>query len=449
MKPPARSLSVAEGPPIVGKRIKEGLVSQIASKFQRQESGADSAPAPRRPERISLDLPSPTSPQRFSSESRKDEDRARVVARRAVTRTESHHTRFNNARALFEKLGSAEELDSPTCPAAAAAVAAVGPLSTASASGRAASVGRPSSRSSDEGGAQQKHARAAAAAATAAATSSTSTSSTSAYYRSRSSSPFSGGNRSTSVPAERPSRTSLTNGHTADGAAGDHAAAASSVNNGTSETMGIVKTRRLSFQQKQQQQQQAASSSGSSPTPNGLPPAHESKSTTVERGRQQRNWFPTGSTRQQESVESARRTSVKNDSTPNLVSSPKVAAAAATSSSPDSSPVPPSNLDLPGDRRPLASATSDSIEEYIKNWKKDSPDEATKEAPGSSSCTSSSQEKSSQPATPTSSRPPFTADSLASGSRVSSFRSKFEGKEFIFPFNLRLPPSERLFFFFF
>ena len=36
-------------------------------------------------------------------------------------------------------------------------------------------------------------------------------------------------------------------------------------------------------------------------------------------------------------------------------------------------PTPPANLNLPGDRRPLSALTSnspDSIEDYIRNWKK-------------------------------------------------------------------------------
>ena len=56
------------------------------------------------------------------------------------------------------------------------------------------------------------------------------------------------------------------------------------------------------------------------------------------------------------SVESSRRESVKNDSVPQTVSA---------------------NLEgLPGDRRPLLGArnSSDSIEDYIRNWKK-SPNE--------------------------------------------------------------------------
>ena len=55
-------------------------------------------------------------------------------------------------------------------------------------------------------------------------------------------------------------------------------------------------------------------------------------------------------------VESSRRESVKNDSVPQTVSA---------------------NLEgLPGDRRPLLGArnSSDSIEDYIRNWKK-SPNE--------------------------------------------------------------------------
>lgn len=315
-QPPPRSLSIA-----TPKSLKEGLVSQMASKFQTSSS-MESATKPRRPERISLDSPSPvTSPQRrFSSvdSSRKnDEDRFR----KPVTRTESHHTRFNNARALFEKLGSAEELDEPkTCPNTTTTPATATRGRTSPTSARAASVGR----SEDNNGHREQKL----------------STSSAAYFRSRSSSPFSGGGtRSASVQGERPSRTSksesLSNGDQ-NGEANGHV-----VNGGVKEPMGLVKSRRLSFQQKQQE----AAEVTTSPSLNG-----------IRSGGGARNWFPTpASAKKDESIESARRTSVKNDSTPNLLSSAKSTASEA---------IP----DQPGDRRPL-NASTDSIEEYMKNWK--------------------------------------------------------------------------------
>ena len=61
---------------------------------------------------------------------------------------------------------------------------------------------------------------------------------------------------------------------------------------------------------------------------------------------------------------------MKNDNTPSVISggggSPK-------SLPPDATPTPPSSLNIPRDRRPLSargSNNSDSIEDYLKNWKK-------------------------------------------------------------------------------
>ena len=81
----------------------------------------------------------------------------------------------------------------------------------------------------------------------------------------------------------------------------------------------------------------------------------------------QRNWFPNFEkssndvakvTETPTSVESSRRESVKNDSVPQTVS--------------NLIPEPQSqSLTQPGDRRPLLGArnSSDSIEDYIRNWK--------------------------------------------------------------------------------
>ena len=87
----------------------------------------------------------------------------------------------------------------------------------------------------------------------------------------------------------------------------------------------------------------------------------------------QRNWFPNFEkssndaakvTETPTSVESSRRQSVKNDSVPqtvsNLIPEPQSQSQSLTQS-----------LTQPGDRRPLLGArnSSDSIEDYIRNWK--------------------------------------------------------------------------------
>ena len=77
------------------KPIKEGLVSQIASKFQNNETVVlrkkSSVTEP-----VSLKEPLKTPKTSVAS----------------VSRTESHQARFNSARAMFEKMGSADDLDS-------------------------------------------------------------------------------------------------------------------------------------------------------------------------------------------------------------------------------------------------------------------------------------------------------------------------------------------------
>ena len=86
------------------KPIKEGLVSQIASKFQQTNN---------------KDIPT-TNPVivRKKSDSilaykASSSDVLPAVKKTSlVSRTESHQTRFNNARAMFEKMGSTDDLDS-------------------------------------------------------------------------------------------------------------------------------------------------------------------------------------------------------------------------------------------------------------------------------------------------------------------------------------------------
>jgi hypothetical protein len=100
----------------------------------------------------------------------------------------------------------------------------------------------------------------------------------------------------------------------------------------------------------------------------------------------QRNWFPNfergsatkpapaaeSASTEITSVESARRESVKNDSVPQTVAAASPIGAAA-------SPIgaAASAGGEPGDRRPLLGArnSSDSIEDYLRNWKKTGPEE--------------------------------------------------------------------------
>jgi len=73
---------------------------------------------------------------------------------------------------------------------------------------------------------------------------------------------------------------------------------------------------------------------------------------------------------------SHRRVSVKNDNTPNLLAG---SVSGIEKLALDVTPTPSANLNLPGDRRPLsAKASSDSIDEYLKNWKKDDTSSPTK-----------------------------------------------------------------------
>ena len=147
----------------------------------------------------------------------------------------------------------------------------------------------------------------------------------------------------------------------------------------------------------------------------------------------QRNWFSnfergktstsasTSGTVTPENVESARRTSVKNDNIPNLLSGldkrGDKSEMISKISVPDATPTRSANLNLPGDRRPLnalSSCSSDSIEDYIKNWKGDANPESLVVQVGSPNInTKDKSELSSANATPQSSGP----SSLNSDSR--------------------------------
>ena len=99
-------------------------------------------------------------------------------------------------------------------------------------------------------------------------------------------------------------------------------------------------------------------SNGSPVAPGGLPASNEASSSSGV-----------------ESIDSVRRTSVKNEHTPQTIGGNGVDKLESPKSlPPDATPTPPSSLNLPRDRRPLSargSNNSDSIEDYIRNWKKD------------------------------------------------------------------------------
>ena len=116
------SASAAKPALLGGKALREGggLVSQMASKFQQQQTtetpktasvhSTQSLPHSVRHKKTSDSVlysstaaKEPVSPLRKTS-----------VVVTSVARTESHQARFNSARAMFEKMGSADDLDSIT-----------------------------------------------------------------------------------------------------------------------------------------------------------------------------------------------------------------------------------------------------------------------------------------------------------------------------------------------
>lgn len=221
----------------------------------------------------------------------------------SVVRTESHQARFNNARALFEKMGGSADdlLESPRQPPTP----------------RSASVGRsslgPGSDYSD-GGCMSG--------------------------RSRSTSPFAG-----SRSSSQNSSIHLNGGGLNGNCNGLHSESGL-VKNGLES--GIVKNLRISFQQRT-----TSEHNNNSMTPPEKPHRPNIKELT----NKQRNWF-SNFERGKEDGTPQRRSSVPASVAENLNATPSGSA----------------NLNLPGDRRPLSarSSTSDSIEDYLRNWKKSS-----------------------------------------------------------------------------
>ncbi len=404
MKPPRAGHAVLPGdssPAVVGvgsgkPAVKEGHVSKIASRFQKCDQKGDTVY--RRPEPLSLmTKPSRPSLDGGGAEARKrsvveQEEEKAAAYKRPVSRTESHQTRFNNARAMFEKMGSAEELDNATGPSSSSSAQ---PVTRASSVGRPAA---PSSALSASNGESQRQFRPGSRGSN--EDTELSFNKSAAFFRSRSTSPSAaaagpdnGTPRSgrtprspkkTSLPAF-PSSAATTTSSTpsaSSSAASPRADSSSAVlshsssyQNGIAEaTTGLVKSRRLSFQQKGE----AATASGDAASSKESSKAStesgvgNSKPNVKELTSKQRNWFPSfergassggsapsnneaesrGSEAEMTSVESSRRESVKHDNVPQTIA----------------------GLDQPGDRRPLgARNSSDSIEDYIRNWKKTSP----------------------------------------------------------------------------
>ena len=194
--------------------------------------------------------------------------------------------------------------------------------------------------------------------------------------------------------------------HSSDNGHSSHIEAASAEPPNT----GLVKARTMSYQQKviengNNEASEATEGPRKTSVGNGAGPRPNIKELT----NKQRNWFssfersknnePIGNVQFWLAswqfctlggvlliIDSARRTSVKNDSTPSLLSGSSASGAgpqstptgSPKSSLSDATPTPPSNLDRPRDRRPLsARCSSDSIEDYIRNWKNGSDPESS------------------------------------------------------------------------
>ncbi len=172
-------------------------------------------------------------------------------------------------------------------------------------------------------------------------------------------------------------------------------------NNGQSsnqQSLGLVKARTMSYTQKLMENGSANNHSDDSESARKL--STGPKPNIKDLTNRQRNWFssfeksrtpsttdkPTSpssnsSTNGIEPIDSARRSSVKNDSTPSSIagsiSGSVTPPQLPKSLPPDATPTPPSSLNLPRDRRPLSARGSDSIEDYIRNWKKGDPEKGS------------------------------------------------------------------------
>lgn len=101
--------------PPSGGRVREGLVSQIASRFQQQQQQQQQIHHHLHQKPIHA-LVSPIAAQTPLSSSKENLNSANASATatsptRNLSRSDSHQARFHSARAMFEKMGSADDLD--------------------------------------------------------------------------------------------------------------------------------------------------------------------------------------------------------------------------------------------------------------------------------------------------------------------------------------------------
>ena len=262
----------------------------------------------------------------------------------SVSRTESHQARFNSARAMFEKMGSADDLLEEKNVA----------RQNVSLPTRASSVGRNyERRTSDIGNKFVPSSNSLSGVGSA---------SGSGSVRSRSISPY--GSVTAGSPSSRDSPSSELNnrepfnGHVNIGVIQDNGVPKTATSTTNGSVNGSIPASVDSD----------TDSLGKSISESSTPGRPNIKALT----NKQRNWFSSFEKgKSVESVDSARRTSVKNDNTPSFLAG---GGTEVTKSILDVTPTPPANLNLPGDRRPLsAKASTDSIDDYLKNWKKSTP----------------------------------------------------------------------------
>ena len=279
-------------------------VAQMASMFQQPSSGEPPPVLTRKPEiAVSSRHSFPS-----SSNSKTSDKRPKV----SVHRTESHHERFSSARALFERIGSGDNLLEESSRGQSRVTSPCG--------SRTSSISqRPGSRSDSESGVSSRH---------------------SLVIRSRSTSPRESRSSSVSSTAD-PFRNGLA----------DHMKTVNNNQNG-------VGTHTPSQPVVQVTNNQTTS-------PNKQPPDKpERKINAKEAISKQRNWFSNfeKSKSGPESVDSSRRTSVNKENKPSYISG---------MIDPES---PVRNLPLSPNHQPKPAVTprtpGDSIEAYMQNWKK-------------------------------------------------------------------------------
>ena len=445
--------------------VKEGLVSQIASKFQQQVGVANSSETEIEKISAKRKVSEPIrSVHKFNSTAYSDKisnsgdhvldsnikfqnhqflqksSTNKIESSGKQNRSESHQARFHNARAMFEKMGSADDLDSiPASPTTNYPSIGSGKSYRALSVGSKPTVPEPyfNNRTNPESTISSNH-------------------SSNSGMRSRSTSPF-GGSRSSSQSSLKQSNTHVLSDtlaivRSSSGSVSDkapltsiHSPTATSSNssfinmalnsskemNGESKSLNgnfskfhrnkddedgkenverldkssIVKDTTPKFKSENQEGEYSKfmesklrkTSDYKSPFMNSSNDDSNGPKTSIgsigrpnikELTNKQRNWFSnfergktsnsasTSGTVTPENVESARRTSVKQDNVPNLLSGFDKNGIKNDilfkGSVPDATPTPSSNLNQPGDRRPinvLSSSSSDSIEDYLKSWK--------------------------------------------------------------------------------